>query len=117
MVRSLGKTSDASSTQLFGVIDAAVLSLCTIITLIIAVRLVVPEFVFVDNFEANVFEIAKVITKKHLKDYYKLIATFLVWIASCIFVLPGLYVIPYLTTSMGTTSKWLINLYKEGKTV
>lgn len=109
--------SGNSVNQTFDIIETVILSVCTVATLIINIRLIIPEFVFVDNFEANVFEIAKVITKKHLFDYYKLISTFLIWILSCMFVLPGLYVIPYLTTSLGTTSKWLINMYKEGKTV
>lgn len=109
--------SSASLTQTFGVVEAIIFAVCTVATVIINIRLVIPEFVFVDNFEANVFDIAKAISKKHIKEYYKLIATFIIWILSCMFVLPALYVIPYLTTSLGTTSKWLINMYKEGKTV
>ena len=111
------KTPNASLTQTFGVIEAVILAICAVAAVIINIRLIIPEFVFVDNFEANVFDIAKVISKKHLKEYYKLISTFIIWILSCMFVLPALYVIPYLTTSLGTTSKWLINMYKEGKTV
>ena len=57
------------------------------------------------------------IKRKHMMDYYKLFFSFIFWLAYCIFVIPGMYVIPYFTTSLGTTSKWLINLYKEGKTV
>ena len=109
--------SSASLTQTFGVVEAIIFAVCTVAAVIINIRLVIPEFVFVDNFEANVFDIAKAISKKHIKEYYKLIATFIIWILSCMFVLPALYVIPYLTTSLGTTSKWLINMYKEGKTV
>ena len=117
-IRIIVQTSlNESQIQMFGVIEAVLSTIGAVASVIISIRLIIPEFVFVDNFEANVFGIAKVITKKHLKDYYKLIATFLAWILSCIFVLPGLYVIPYLTTSLGTTSKWLINMYKEGKTV
>lgn len=114
---TFGTTPNASLTQTFGVIETVLITVCTVAALIICIRLIIPEFVFVDNFEANVFDIAKAISKKHLKEYYKLIATFIIWILSCMFVLPGLYVIPYLTTSLGTTSKWLINMYKEGKTV
>ena len=106
-----------SLTQTLGVVEAVLFAVCAVAAVIINIRLIIPEFVFVDNFEANVFDIAKVISKKHLKEYYKLIATFIIWILSCMFVLPALYVIPYLTTSLGTTSKWLINMYKEGKTV
>ena len=109
--------TDGMTKQFFDTSEAVIICLCVTITIIISIRLFIPEFVFVDNYEANVFSISNVITKKHLKDYYRLVSTFLFWILLCFFVLPGLYVIPYFTTSLGTTSKWLINLYKEGKTV
>ena len=102
---------------LFGALETVFLCIGIAIALILSVRVLVSEFVFADNHEANVFNIAKIISKNHLNDYYRLIFTFLLWILSCFFVLPGFYVIPYFTTSLGTTSKWLINLYKEGKTV
>jgi len=82
-----------------------------------SVRLFAYDFAFVDNCEANPYRTANVILKNHSGDYYKLAFSFIFWILSCFFVLPALYVIPYFTTSLGTTSKWLINLYKEGKTV
>ncbi|MBQ7505599.1 MAG: DUF975 family protein [Ruminococcus sp.] len=114
---ALGTNPGASLTQAFGIMEAVALAVCAVAAIIINIRIIIPKFVFVDNFEANVFDIARAISKKHLKEYYKLIATFIIWILSCMFVLPGLYVIPYMTTSLGTTSKWLINMYKEGKTV
>ncbi len=106
-----------STNALFDTLEFVLVIIGSVSTVIISVRLVIPEFVFVDNFEANAFSIAKSISSKHLDDYYKLVFSFGFWILSCFFVLPGLYVIPYLTTSLGTSSKWLINKYKEGKTV
>ncbi|MCR5652965.1 MAG: DUF975 family protein [Ruminococcus sp.] len=105
------------NTEIFDIIGIILICLGIVITLYFSIRLFVDEFVYVDNPEANVFDIARTISKNHLNDYYKLVFSFIFWILSCFFVLPGLYVIPYFTTSLGTTSKWLINLYKEGKTV
>lgn len=110
-------SSASSANDVLDVSQIVIMWLCIILTAIISIRLLIVEFVYVDNFEANVFVIAGVIRKKHLGDYYKLVFSFVFWIASCLFVLPGMYVIPYFTTSLGMTSKWLINLYKEGKTV
>lgn len=110
-------TPTTFTNQVFDIVETGLIVIGVTITLIISIRLIIAEFVFVDNFESNAFVIAKGISKRHLSDYYKLILSFIPWILSCLFVLPWLYVIPYLTTSLGTTSKWLINLYKEGKTV
>lgn len=106
-----------SAKQAAGAVEPIIIGMCAVITAVICIRLLIQEFVFVDNCEADVFGISKIITKSHLSDYYRLVFSFLLWLVLCIFVLPGLYVIPYFTTALGTSSKWLINLYKEGKTV
>ncbi len=109
--------TDVSSHEFTAVIEIILFIIGVALAILISIRLFIYEFVFVDNFEANVFGISKILKKNHLRDYYKLVFSFIFWILSCFFVLPGLYVIPYFMTSLGTTSKWLINLYKEGKTV
>ena len=116
-IPGLNLNSGVSSSGAPDIIEIILFSIGTAFTVLISIRLFITEFIFVDNFEANVFVIAKIITKRHLGDYYRLVFSFFLWILSCFFVLPGLYVIPYFMTSLGTSSKWLINLYKEGKTV
>ena len=109
--------ADVSSHEFMTVIEIILFVIGILLTFLISIRLFIYEFVFVDNFEANVFGISKIIKKNHPCDYCKLVFSFILWILSCFFVLPGIYVIPYFITSLATTSKWLINLYKEGKTV
>lgn len=99
----------SSTNALFDTLEFVLMIIGSVSTVIISIRLIIPEFVFVDNPEANTFGIAKFISSTHLREYYKLVFSFAFWILSCFFVLPGLYVIPYLTTSLGTSSKWLIN--------
>lgn len=116
-IKAIINNPSADYKNFIDICDTVILCFCVTLFILITVRLVIPEFVFTDNCEADVFTISKSISKNHLGDYYKLIFTFLPWLLSCLFVIPGLYVIPYFTTSLGTTSKWLINIYKEGKTV
>ncbi len=87
--------------------------------IILSLGLIFIEFLYIDkdNMGAEYYFGKKTIklSVKHYKDYIILIFTFTLWIMLCFFVLPALYVIPYLTESLATSSKWLIKLNKEGK--
>lgn len=82
-------------------------------------KLYIAEFLFIENDgeTENTLPVSKTILKKHGKDAFRLFISFIPWIALCFFVLPAIYVIPYMSTSFATSSKWLIRLYKDGKIV
>lgn len=82
-------------------------------------KLYIADFLFIENDgeTENTISASKAILKKHGKDAFRLFISFIPWIALCFFVLPAIYVIPYMSTSFATSSKWLIRLYKDGKIV
>lgn len=77
------------------------------------------DFLYIDNDgdTTDVFKASKAILKVHKKSLRKLFLSFVFWLALCFFIIPSLYVVPYMTTSFAQSSKWLIILYKEGKLV
>ncbi len=87
--------------------------------IILSLRLIFIEFLYIYKDNMNLgFYFGKKATKlsiKHHKDYIILVFTFTLWIILCFFVFPALYVIPYLTESLATSSKWLIKLNKDGQ--
>ncbi|MGN0488558.1 MAG: hypothetical protein ACI4HO_04785 [Ruminococcus sp.] len=87
--------------------------------IVLSLRLIFVEFLYIDNENKEAgYYFGKKATKlsiKHHKDYIILVFTFLPWIMLCFFVLPALYVIPYLSESLATSSKWLIKLNKDGQ--
>ena len=88
--------------------------------LLFSIRIIFSEFIFVDNVNArisDIFRATKVILKHHNLDILLLNYSFIPWIALCFFVIPALYVIPYMLTTIATSSKWLLKLYKDGKIV
>ncbi|MCH5298961.1 MAG: DUF975 family protein [Ruminococcus sp.] len=88
--------------------------------LLFFIRIIFSEFIFVDNENARISEISratKVIFKHHKLDIILLNYSFIPWIALSFLVIPALYVIPYMTTTVATSTKWLLKLYKEGKLV
>ncbi len=92
----------------FGVGTALFVLLCTFLW--------VREFVFVDRDMRPIREIRRasgMIISSHILDIITLTYRFIPWIALCFFVLPALYVIPYMSTAAATASKWFIMLYKE----
>lgn len=50
---------------------------------------------------------------KNLGAAFKLVISFLGWIALCFFVVPAFYVFPYIMTSMAVSAKWLFALDKD----
>lgn len=89
--------------------------------IVLSLRLIFVEFLYIDKENKGVgYFFGKKAIKlsiKHNKDYIILVFTFLPWIMLCFFVLPALYVIPYLTESLATSSKWLIKLNKDGQNI
>ena len=53
------------------------------------------------------FEYSKHIIKGRTGSMRKLVLSFIPWLLLCIFVLPALYVIPYLTQSLCISAKWM----------
>ena len=102
-------------------ITAIILLITSIITLLVDFAVLsVAQFLYIDNPNwemKSYFKSAKIINKYHYYDNFKLCLSFLPWIASCYFVLPMFYVVPYFTESLATSAKWLIKLYKDGKIV
>lgn len=98
-------------------IKIALVVLGIIFAVIRSVRLFITEFLYIENDadEKGIFQAARKINKKHGKSQRKLFYGFIPWIALCFFVLPMIYVFPYLTATFANSSKWLIKLYKEGK--
>ena len=100
------------------ILDAFLIVLNILYVLTELVRLSTAEFLYIDNPDEDFsyyFKIAKTINKYHYHNNIKLTLSFMPWIALCYFVLPGFYVIPYFATSLATSAKWLIKLYKDGK--
>lgn len=88
--------------------------------LLFFIRIIFSEFIFVDNENARISDISratKVIFNHHKLDIILLNYSFIPWIALCFFVIPALYVIPYMLTTVATSAKWLLKLYKEGKLI
>lgn len=88
--------------------------------LLFFIRIIFSEFIFVDNENARISDISratKVIFNHHKIDIILLNYSFIPWIALSFFVIPLLYVIPYMATTVATSAKWLLKLYKEGKLV
>ena len=50
---------------------------------------------------------------RHILDTIKLLCSFIGWIALCFFVIPVLYVLPYIMNSFATSAKWLFALEKD----
>lgn len=50
---------------------------------------------------------------RNLGAAIKLLLSFLGWIALCFFIVPALYVLPYLAVSMSNSAKWLFSLEKN----
>lgn len=93
---------------IIGVITAVALNLKFILT----------AFLFVDNPDDKLIyyhSATNKIKSRHYSDILRLFCNFIPWIALCFFVIPGLYVIPYATSSFATSAKWLIKIYKDGK--
>lgn len=44
---------------------------------------------------------------------FKLLFSFIGWIALCFFVVPAFYVLPYIMTSMSVSAKWLFSLERD----
>lgn len=86
--------------------------------LVQSLTLFISEFMFAQGEHGDthsIFRTERAIRKKHHSDLIILTGTFLLWLLLCFFVLPAIYVLPYFTVSMATSSKWLIKLYKDGK--
>ncbi len=105
--------------SIYTVISAVLYSLGIIGGVLTSTRYFISEFTFVDNETEKLsyffYRFGSKIGKKHLKDIILLIFTFIPWIATCFFVLPGFYVIPYFTESIATSAMWLIKLHKDGQ--
>lgn len=50
---------------------------------------------------------------RHIGNTIKLLCSFIGWIALCFFVVPVLYVLPYIMNSFATSAKWLFALEKD----
>lgn len=103
------------------IIARSVLFSCGVALFILfSIRIIFSEFVFVDDENARLSYISymtAVIFKRHRLDIILLNYSFIPWIALCFLVIPALYVIPYMSTTLATSAKWLMKLYKEGKIV
>lgn len=78
------------------------------------------EFLYNDDDYIDIstaFRVTGYVVKKRRGDIYMLFCTFLPYMALCFFVLPALYVLPYMLTSAATSAKWLFKLYKDGKMI
>lgn len=70
-------------------------------------------FLYAENPNLNAlkcFGIGVKISFKNFISYIKLFFGFSGWIALCFFVVPALYVFPYIAVSFATSSKWLISM-------
>lgn len=117
---SIQLLTTVAANDIFGYVSTALFILGIIIGVLLSIKLIISEFVFIENDGENlsdVFKTSRAVLKKHKTDLNNLFYSFIPWIALCFFVLPSLYVIPYFTTSFATTSKWLIKLQKEGNTL
>ncbi|MCH5304747.1 MAG: hypothetical protein J1E41_07780, partial [Ruminococcus sp.] len=116
---SIQLLTTVGANEIFFELQVFLFALAITFALIRSLRLFVTEFLYIENEDdfSQIFSAAKTINKKHSKDLVFLFFTFLAWIASCFFVIPALYVIPYFITSFANSSKWLIRLYKDGKMV
>lgn len=84
------------------------------------VRLLPSQFVFIEFCGMRVSDVLRLgsrLGSEHLKDYLLLVFSYIPWVLLCFLVLPALYVIPYMNTALATTSKWLINIFKEGNRI
>lgn len=117
---SLQLLTTVTANEIFSYANITLFVLGIIIAVLLSVKIIVSEFIFIDNDAddlAEVFAASRNILKKHKRDINNLFYSFILWIALCFFVFPALYVIPYITTAFATSSKWLIKLNKEGNTV
>lgn len=100
-------------------INIVLIVLGVIYGIISSVKFFITEFLFIENDAemSGVFSVSGKIIKSYRKSILKLFLGFLPWIALCFFVVPSIYVVPYLTSTFADSSKWLIKLYKEGKVI
>lgn len=115
---SLQLLNTVIANEVFFSVQAFLFALGATFAVIRSLRLFITNFLYIENDRIDfqeIFSISRKINKIHSKDLTLLFFTFLAWIASCFFVLPAIYVIPYFTTAFANSSKWLIQLYKEGK--
>lgn len=89
--------------------------------IILSLRYIMTEFVYVDNENRSLFYIFNrvllIIYREHTKDMLLLVFSFILWIAFSFLVIPAIYVIPYFTESLATSSKWLIKLHEDGEVI
>ncbi len=97
----------------------AIASLGLVFSVINCAKLFLTDFLYIENDGDmdGVFKASRAILKVHKNSLKKLFLSFTFWLALCFFVVPGIYVVPYMTASFAQSSKWLIILYKEGKLV
>lgn len=89
-----------------------------VISLFLVAKLYIFDFVFIEYENCQIQEIkyvSNLIYKRQKGEAAKLTVSFSLWALLCVLVLPVLYVVPYMVTSMANSSKWLIELYKDGQ--
>ena len=72
-------------------------------------------FMYADNCNKGVFScIGKGIAMgfKNFANSLKLFFRFIGWFTLCFFIIPALYVLPYISATFATSAKWLISLEK-----
>ena len=112
--------ANLGNTPLFLINRSVFFAFGSALFLLFFIRIIFSVFIFVDNENARISDISratKVIFNHHKLDIILLNYSFIPWIALCFFVIPALYVIPYMTTTIATSAKWLMKLCKEGKLI
>lgn len=87
---------------------------------ILSLKLVFAPFLFIENENMPTsFYITHslAMSKKNFKNIFKLVLSFIPWLALCFFIFPIIYVGPYLAISVSTSVKWIIILEKEKNTL
>lgn len=87
-----------------------------IVFMVVVLRYFLASYLFVINDESDPVNCIKVSWEKmkgNRMKVIKLLFSFILWLLLCIFVLPLLYVVPYMMISQAVCAKWLLDLLNK----
>ncbi|MGN1051640.1 MAG: hypothetical protein ACI4QE_05005, partial [Acutalibacteraceae bacterium] len=103
----------ASFLNIFSIV---LMVLSVVFTVFYAVRFLMAQYIFIENQELESYEtmhIYKDAIKGNNSNYILLLISFTPLILLCFFVVPAIFVIPYIFVSFANSTKWLMMIFKR----
>ena len=85
---------------------------------VLLIRYFLAQYLFIIDDEADPNECLKSswrMMKGNMMKVIELILSFILWLISCVLIIPIFYVMPYMMVSEAICAKWLIDLNNEQK--